>query len=80
MLMVILAGNTCYMNSTVQVLGQIPELRTALANYGEGLQSLQPEKRVAAALRDLYSGMDASSSDYPPLLFWQVRRHPSCTL
>ena len=67
-----LKGNTCYMNSTIQVLGRIPELRTALTQYGEGLQSMNPERRVVAGLRDVYAGLDRSGTDYPPLIFWQV--------
>lgn len=72
--MSILKGNTCYMNSTIQVLGRIPELRTALTQYGEGLQSMNPERRVVAGLRDVYAGLDRSGTDYPPLIFWQVSR------
>lgn len=65
-------GNTCYMNSTVQVLRQIPELKTALSQYSESMASMQPERQVAAGLRDLYKGLDKAGSDYPPLLFWQM--------
>jgi ubiquitin carboxyl-terminal hydrolase 14 len=68
-------GNTCYMNSTVQVLRQIPELKTALSQYSESMASMQPEKQVTAGLRDLYKGLDKAGSDYPPLLFWQVSKH-----
>jgi len=67
-------GNTCYMNSTVQVLRQIPELHTALNSYTENIASPDPERRLVAGLRDLYTGLDKTTSDYPPLLFWQMLR------
>lgn len=60
------------MNSTVQVLRQIPELKTALSEYSENIASMSPERRLVAGLRDLYAGLDKAPQDYPPLLFWQV--------
>ena len=60
------------MNSTVQVLRQIPELQSALTEYKENISSLSPDRRLVAGLRDLYTGLDKAPSDYPPLLFWQV--------
>jgi len=67
-------GNTCYMNSTVQVLRQIPELKSALSGYNESISSMNPERRLVAGLRDLYAGLDKAPTDYPPLLFWQMLR------
>lgn len=60
------------MNSTVQVLRQIPELQTALTECKESMSSMSPDRRLVAGLRDLYAGLDKAPSDYPPLLFWQA--------
>lgn len=62
------------MNSTIQVLRQIPELRAALNEYNESFGAASAEKRLAAGLRELYSGLDKAATDYPPLIFWQVRK------
>ena len=66
------------MNSTVQVLRQIPELHSALSEYKESMSSMAPDRRLVAGLRDLYTGLEKAPSDYPPLLFWQVRLQTSC--
>lgn len=67
-------GNTCWMNSTVQVLGRMPELRQSLSQYSDNISSSSSDRRVAACLRDLYTGLDKSTDDYPPLAFWQMLR------
>lgn len=68
------AGNTCYMNSTIQVLRQIPELAESLTTFNESISSMSPDRRLVASLRDLYAGMDKSATEYPPLMFWQMLR------
>ncbi|KEI42922.1 uncharacterized protein L969DRAFT_84807 [Mixia osmundae IAM 14324] len=70
-------GNTCYMNSTVQVLRAIPELQTALNSYPGTLSSQQSDSALTASLRDLYKDLSSQpggpqSDGYPPLLFWQI--------
>lgn len=53
-------GNTCYMNSVVQVLNRVPELRAALGGYrgGAGEGVLNPSARLTASLRDLLSRLN----------------------
>ncbi|GAB0494101.1 hypothetical protein MMPV_005391 [Pyropia vietnamensis] len=53
-------GNTCYMNSVVQVLNRVPELRAALGGYrgGAGEEVLNPSARLTASLRDLLSRLN----------------------
>lgn len=62
------------MNSTIQVLRQIPELTQSLTVYTDGLNSMNPDRRLVASLRDLYTGMDKAATEYPPLIFWQMLR------
>lgn len=54
-------GNTCYMNSVVQVLNRVPELRAALGGYrgSAGEAVLNPSARLTASLRDLLSRLNA---------------------
>jgi len=53
-------GNTCYMNSVVQVLNRVPELRSALGGYrgAAGESVLNPSARLTASLRDLLSRLN----------------------
>lgn len=62
------------MNSTIQVLRQIPELKDSLSHFTESINSMNPDRRLVASLRDLYAGMDKSATEYPPLMFWQMLR------
>jgi ubiquitin carboxyl-terminal hydrolase 14 len=62
------------MNSTIQVLRQIPELKESLTTYTDNINSMNPERRLVASLRDLYAGMDKAATEYPPLMFWQMLR------
>lgn len=50
-------GNTCYLNSTLQALKTIPEVRTSLESYS----SASPVD-VTGALKRLYSNMDVGMS------------------
>ncbi|XP_041358082.1 ubiquitin carboxyl-terminal hydrolase 14-like [Gigantopelta aegis] len=68
-------GNTCYMNSVVQWLRAIPELKDALKTYSGGLTvggAIAPADSITAALRDLYNSMDRSGASIPPIIFLQV--------
>ncbi|KAF9516715.1 hypothetical protein BS47DRAFT_1315175 [Hydnum rufescens UP504] len=64
-------GNTCYMNSTIQVLRAVPELHTALSTFdGRG----NTNKDLIAAMRDLYRGMGQTTEGFPPYKFLQLLR------
>ncbi|BGP03291.1 Ubiquitin carboxyl-terminal hydrolase 6 [Rhodotorula toruloides] len=65
-------GNTCYMNSTVQVLRAIPELQTAL--NGSQLGAGQPDAQLTRSLRDLYQSMGRTTEGFPPLAFLSMLR------
>ena len=47
-------GNTCYLNSTLQVLRAIQPLQEALSEYKGRSGSNQGDAGLVAALRDLY--------------------------
>ena len=50
-------GNTCFMNSTLQCLRQIPELRAGL-NCAETIQNSSPEMKFTQDLNRLFRQMD----------------------
>jgi uncharacterized UBP type Zn finger protein len=77
-------GNTCYLNSTLQVLKSVPEMQETLALYkaepaasGSNLQSLSQfglgglgsSTDLTASLRDLYKQMSETQEGFPPLMF-----------
>ncbi|KAG8957901.1 deubiquitinating enzyme [Tulasnella sp. 419] len=75
-------GNTCYMNSTVQVLKAIPELQTALKSYtaptpstslGTSLSS-NVNAALTTALGSTFTGMSQTTEPFAPLRFLQVLR------
>lgn len=55
-------GNTCYMNSTLQCLNVVPELRGALAQYRGSTTALNPAEKLTASLRDLVSRMGSRNA------------------
>ncbi|GAA5917178.1 hypothetical protein JCM8208_003999 [Rhodotorula glutinis] len=65
-------GNTCYMNSTVQVLRAIPELQDALNSSNDSTS--QPNAQLTRSLRDLYKSMGRTTEDFPPLSFLSMLR------
>ncbi|SCV73153.1 BQ2448_7078 [Microbotryum intermedium] len=67
-------GNTCYMNSTVQVLRAIPELQSALDAHPGSSSSGASESSLTASLRDLYKNMSSTQEDFPPVVFLQMLR------
>lgn len=79
-------GNSCYINSTVQALKTIPELRERLNNYrgnraGGGNSSLLSGSNgtnLTASLRDLFEDMNRTIGAFPPLSFLNTLRqnHP----
>mmetsp|Transcript_5139 Transcript_5139/g.14364 ORF Transcript_5139/g.14364 Transcript_5139/m.14364 type:complete len:484 (-) Transcript_5139:163-1614(-) len=67
-------GNTCYMNSTIQCLYSIPELKSALANYSEAAATLpsatsESSHRLVVASKELWSQLDKSAAPVAPMRF-----------
>lgn len=78
-------GNTCYMNSTLQCLRKVPELRKALGEYtppagggGGGMGGNDMGPQFTAALRDTLNTLDRSLQAIPPMMFVHALRavHP----
>ncbi|KAF1348654.1 ubiquitin carboxyl-terminal hydrolase [Delphinella strobiligena] len=79
-------GNTCYLNSSLQVLRAIPELNQALQSYSEGssagpsnlsqfgLGGLGSSNDLTGSLRDLYKQMGETEEGFPPLVFLNALR------
>ncbi|KAK1289465.1 Ubiquitin carboxyl-terminal hydrolase 6 [Acorus calamus] len=70
-------GNTCYMNSTVQCLHTVPELKSALLNYsnaGKSNEVDQSSHLLTIATRDLFSDLDRNVKPVAPMQFWMVLR------
>ncbi|EPQ30779.1 uncharacterized protein PFL1_01680 [Pseudozyma flocculosa PF-1] len=67
-------GNTCYLNSTLQVLRAIPELQVALNRFGGTLGGADGESNLTAALRDLYKNLGQTTEAFPPIAFLSILR------
>ncbi|KAM7480527.1 hypothetical protein LguiA_028740 [Lonicera macranthoides] len=70
-------GNTCYMNSTVQCLHSVPELKSALISYPQSSRSNnldQSSHLLTVATRDLFSELDRNVRPVAPMQFWMVLR------
>jgi ubiquitin carboxyl-terminal hydrolase 14 len=71
-------GNTCYMNSTLQCMYSVPELRAALAAYtaspSSQLTQMDGPHRLTAATRDLFAEIGRSGSSVTPLRFLTTLR------
>ncbi|KAL4309762.1 hypothetical protein GQ457_01G019290 [Hibiscus cannabinus] len=70
-------GNTCYMNSTVQCLHSVPELKSALVEYshsGRNNDVDQTSHMLTVATRDLFGELDKSVKPVAPMQFWMVLR------
>ncbi|KAF3946686.1 hypothetical protein CMV_027075 [Castanea mollissima] len=68
-------GNTCYMNSTVQCLHSVPELKSALIQYshsGRSNEVDQTSHMLTIATRDLFNELDKSVKPVAPMQFWMV--------
>ena len=59
-------GNTCYLNSTVQVLRAIPELQTNLTKYTRTAEPTRNDVALTCSLRDTYQDLTKSSDGYSP--------------
>lgn len=62
-------GNTCYMNSTLQALRAIPELKEGLADH-----NINGSIDLTAELRALYRAMDTTSRGTIPVTFLNALR------
>ncbi|XP_057976534.1 ubiquitin carboxyl-terminal hydrolase 6-like [Malania oleifera] len=70
-------GNTCYMNSTVQCLHSVPELKSALIKYpypGRSNELDQSSHLLTCATRDLFNELDRNVKPVAPMQFWMVLR------
>uniref|UniRef100_K3XIT8 ubiquitinyl hydrolase 1 n=1 Tax=Setaria italica TaxID=4555 RepID=K3XIT8_SETIT len=70
-------GNTCYMNSTLQCLHSVPELKSALLSYsdtarGNGVD--QASHNLTLATRNTFGELDQSVRPVAPLQFLQTLR------
>ncbi|KAH9821002.1 ubiquitin C-terminal hydrolase [Melampsora americana] len=60
-------GNTCYLNSTVQVLRAIPELQANLNEYkGSSSDTLRKDSALTSSLRDTYKDLCKTTDSYSP--------------
>ncbi|KAK9761803.1 deubiquitinating enzyme [Basidiobolus ranarum] len=68
-------GNTCYMNSTLQCLRVMPELKESLNQFnGNVVGGVDPSNNLVASLRDLFKQLDQSGDSIAPLVFLQMLR------
>lgn len=66
-------GNTCYMNSGLQLLRNIPDLRNALTKYMGTDSGHIPESQLVINMRDLFKQLDQNNGlEIPPLQFLQT--------
>jgi len=69
-------GNTCYLNSTLQVMMKIPELSTALRQYAGAGGAGESEKAMLMAMRELMTELERSTAAHEvrPFKFVSVFR------
>ncbi|KLU90529.1 ubiquitin carboxyl-terminal hydrolase 6 [Magnaporthiopsis poae ATCC 64411] len=70
-------GNTCYLNSTLQVMRSIPELQESLSTYeygASGPQDAGSHLDMTGQLRRLYKSMSETQSGFAPFNFLQALR------
>lgn len=60
-------GNTCYMNSTLQCLRHMPELRAALQAFRS--DRAPRENQITSSLRFTFQQLDSSTASIPPIQF-----------
>jgi len=66
-------GNTCYMNSTLQCLRGVPELKKALSGP-PGASAAETYRLITQSLGGLYKSMDRSAEAVMPVMFCQAFR------
>lgn len=68
-------GNTCYMNSTLQCLRSVPELRSSLSSYtSDSGIATDSSHKVTVATRDLFANLQTSLRPVAPFSFLQILR------
>jgi len=70
-------GNTCYMNSTLQCLHSVPELKSALLSYSDNVRGNgvdQTSHSLTVATRNTFGELDQSVRPVAPLHFLQMLR------
>lgn len=83
-------GNTCYLNSTLQMLRSIPEVQQTLTTYKAsrsgtngsqlanlsqyGLGGLGSSDDLTGSLRDLFKQMSETQEGFPPIMFLNAFR------
>ncbi|GJN18660.1 hypothetical protein PR202_gb05843 [Eleusine coracana subsp. coracana] len=70
-------GNTCYMNSTLQCLHSVPELKSALLSYSDTMRGNgidQASHSLTLATRNTFGELDQSVRPVAPLHFLQTLR------
>lgn len=74
-------GNTCYLNSTLQVLRAIPELQDSLSHYefqnhpgGQNLLNTSSMNDITAQLKALFIQMGKTTEDFAPMMFLRALR------
>ncbi|ODQ67124.1 cysteine proteinase [Nadsonia fulvescens var. elongata DSM 6958] len=60
-------GNTCYLNSTVQALKNVPELMISLKSY-KG-QASSSGMDLTTSLKEVFNGMNQTAAAYSPYVF-----------
>lgn len=66
-------GNTCYMNSTVQALKRVNELKDALKQY-QGALEFDASKQLSLAAKKLFTDLDSKGEPFAPFYFVQALR------
>ena len=67
-------GNTCYMNSTLQCLYAVPELRQALQAYPAASSGLDSNAKLTEAAKGLFADLNRSAQAVHPLRFLLMLR------
>ena len=71
-------GNTCYLNSSIQCLGRIPELRKALKEYIQtnkyAFSDANPSKKLTYAWGSTYQMLDTATEPVTPMQLVSVIR------
>ncbi|XP_021718319.1 ubiquitin carboxyl-terminal hydrolase 6-like [Chenopodium quinoa] len=68
------------MNSTIQCLHSVPELKSALLEYsqsGRNNELDQTSHLLTVATKDLFSELDKNANHVAPMQFWMVLRKKS---